>query len=112
MKSSPSSLVVILAIINLSIPSMSFSQPESLGIFERQNDIGNVNKPGSATYDAEKQEYTIKGSGANMWADHDEFHFVCKRVNGDFILTTRAQFIGEAVEQHRRIVWMVRSILV
>jgi hypothetical protein len=88
MKNRPSSLVVILAIINLSIPSISFSQSESLGIFEGQDDIGKVNKPGSATYDAEKQEYTIKGSGANMWFDHDEFHFEWKRIRGNFILTS------------------------
>jgi TolB protein len=111
MKNRFSSLVVILAITNLLILSTSFSQSESLGIFERQNDIGNVYKPGSATYDAEKQEYTINGSGANMWVDHDEFHFVWKRMKGDFILTTRAQFIGEGVEQHRKIGWMVRSSL-
>jgi len=110
MKNRVSSFVVILAILNLFIPSIS-SQPESLSIFERQQDIGNVNKPGSAAYDAEKQEYTIKGSGANMWADHDEFHFVWKRMKGDFILTTRAQFIGEGVEPHRKIGWMVRSSL-
>src|SRR6266478_8763398 len=51
------------------------------------------------------------GSGANMWFDHDEFHFVWKRMKGDFILTTRAQFIGEGVEQHRKIGWIVRSSL-
>ena len=107
------SIVIVLlgATNNLFIPSISFSQPESLGIFERHNDIGQVNKPGSATYDAEKQEYTIKGSGANMWADQDEFHFVWKRMKGDFMLTTRAQFIGEGVEAHRKIGWMVRSSL-
>jgi TolB protein len=111
MKNRISIFVLILAIISLCIPSISFSQPESLGIFERQDDIGKVTKPGSATYDADKQEYTIKGSGANMWVDHDEFHFVWKRMKGDFILTTRAQFIGEGVEEHRKIGWMVRSSL-
>lgn len=111
MKDRISSFVVILATINLFTPSISFTQPESLGIFELQQDIGNVNKRGSATYDAERQQYTITGSGANMWADRDEFHFAWKRMKGDFILTTRAQFIGEGVEAHRKIGWMVRSSL-
>src|SRR4030095_4170864 len=110
MKNRVSNFVVILAILNLFIPSIS-SQTESVGIFDRQSDIGEVSKPGSATYDVEKQEYTINGSGANMWADHDEFHFVWKRMKGDFILTTRAQFVGEGVEPHRKIGWMVRSSL-
>ena len=109
MKNRISALVVIVSIV--CIPTISFSQTKFLGIFESQNDIGKVNKPGSATYDAEKQEYTIKGSGANMWFGHDEFHFVWKRVKGDFILTTRVQFIGQGVEEHRKIGWMVRSSL-
>ena len=111
MRNRVSCFVVILAIVSLFIPPISFSQPESLGVFEHQNDIGKVNKPGSAAYDAETREYIIQGSGANMWADHDEFHFVWKRMKGNFILTTRAQFIGEGVEQHRKIGWMVRSSL-
>jgi TolB protein len=105
------SVVLVILAINLSLPSLSFPQPENLGIFDRQNDIGKVNKPGSKTYDARNQEYTIKGFGANMWLDHDEFHFVWKRVRGDFILTTRAQFIGKGVEEHRKIGWIVRSSL-
>src|SRR5512143_1482409 len=109
MKNLISGFAVILALINFFIPSISFSQPQALGVFERQNDIGDVTRSGSATYDAERQEYTINGSGANMWFDHDEFHFVWKRMKGDFILTTRAQFIGEGVEEHRKIGWMVRS---
>src|SRR5215217_918363 len=111
MKNGISSFIVILALISLFIPSTSFPQPNLVGIFERQSDIGQVDKPGSATYDAEKQEYTIQGSGTNMWSDHDEFHFVWKRMGGDFILTTRAQFIGKGVEEHRKIGWVVRSSL-
>src|SRR6185503_2862712 len=103
-------LAVIVALVNL-FPSISLSQPESLGTFERQNDIGKVNRAGSATYDAERQEYSIQGSGANMWFDRDEFHFVWKRLKGNFIVTTRAEFIGKGVEQHRKIGWMVRSSL-
>lgn len=111
MKNLISGFAVILALIDFFIPSISFSQPEALGVFERQNDIGEVTRSGSATYDAERQEYAINGSGANMWFDHDEFHFVWKRMKGDFILTTRAQFIGEGVEAHRKIGWMVRASL-
>jgi TolB protein len=111
MKIRISSFILILVIFSLFIPPVSFPQPEPLGIFERQDDIGKVDKPGSATYDAENQEYTIQGAGANMWFDHDEFHFVWKRMSGDFILTTRARFIGEGVEEHRKIGWMVRASL-
>lgn len=86
-------------------------QNDSLGAFEQHGDIGGVLKPGSVTYDAEKQEYTITGSGANMWLDRDEFHFVWKRMKGNFILSSHAQFIGRGVEEHRKLGWLVRSSL-
>ena len=103
--------VMAVALTSLSIPSISLSQPGSLGIFESQRDIGKVNKPGSATYDSKTQEYDIRGSGANMWFGQDEFHFVWKRMKGNFILSARVQFIGKGVEEHRKIGWMVRSNL-
>ena len=62
-------------------------------------------------YDAVHEVYTIAGSGANMWADRDDFHFLWKRLRGNFILTARAQFSGAGVEPHRKFGWTVRSDL-
>jgi TolB protein len=99
-------------ILLTSLPaSRSFPQPGPLGLFEGQADIGDVKNPGSGTYDAGKQEYTISGSGANMWLGSDQFHFVWKQMKGDFILTTRAAFAGKGVEEHRKLGWIVRSSL-
>ncbi len=89
----------------------TFSQQKSVGVFEANTDIGKVNKPGSASYDAASQTYTLTGSGSNMWAGADEFHFVWKRLKGNFILQTRAQFISKGVDPHRKIGWIVRSSL-
>lgn len=89
----------------------SFSQTEPLGIFENQTDIGNVLHPGSATYQPTDQSYIIEGSGTNMWFDQDEFHFLWKRLTGNFILTAHAQFLGAGVEAHRKLGWIVRSSL-
>ena len=61
----------------------AFSQQHSLGMFEGNADVGTVKRPGSATYDAEKQEYVVAGAGYNMWFDHDEFHVLWKRLRGD-----------------------------
>ncbi|GAB3890174.1 SMP-30/gluconolactonase/LRE family protein [Spirosoma agri] len=82
-----------------------------IGQFDGQADVGNVKRPGSATYDPAKQEYTIEGSGTNIWFDHDEFHFVWKRMKGDFILQTNGQLLGKGVDPHRKLGWMVRSTL-
>jgi len=91
--------------------SLSVSQEKSLGSFAGQTDVGNPSKLGSAIYGIEKQEYTIAGSGTNMWLGRDEFHFVWQRLKGNFILTTTAEFIGKGVEEHRKMGWTVRSSL-
>jgi TolB protein len=87
------------------------SAQTSLGIFDGQNDVGNVKPAGTAVYDPGLQQYTLRGSGANIWFNHDDFHFVWKRMKGDFILTTHAVFIGKGVEMHRKMGWMVRTSL-
>jgi TolB protein len=114
MKNRTSTLLTALAAITLLVASSfttSFSEPKPLGIFDGQADVGKVIKPGSAVYDLQKQEYTIEGSGANMWYDTDEFHFVWKRMRGNFILRARARFTGKGVEEHRKLGWIVRSSL-
>src|SRR2546429_2597302 len=55
------------------------AQQAALGLFEGQTDVGQVTKPGSVAYDAARNRYTIAGAGANMWLDHDDFHYVWKR---------------------------------
>jgi hypothetical protein len=69
---------------------------QPLGLFKSHGDIGPVQLPGRAVYDSQKQEYLVEGTGANMWFGTDEFHFVWKRLKGDFILSARVQFIGRA----------------
>ena len=46
-----------------------------------------------------------------MWGDRDDFHFVWKRMTGNFILSTRARFIGTGVDPHRKIGWTIRPAL-
>ncbi|MBN2326828.1 MAG: TolB family protein [Candidatus Omnitrophica bacterium] len=88
-----------------------FSQNSNLGDFEGHNDVGKVKNTGSVQYDPDTQEYTIQASGTNMWFDRDEFHFVWKRIKGDFILRARMKFIGKGVDAHRKMGWIVRNSL-
>lgn len=83
----------------------------SLGIFDAHSDVGRVRHAGSVSYDPQRQEYVISGSGQNMWDDRDDFQFVWKRVTGDFVLSTRARFIGAGVEEHRKLGWTIRPTL-
>jgi len=101
----------ILFLIAVAVLLTVFSQQSSLGDFAEQSDIGNPIRTGRTTFDSDKQEYTIEGAGTNMWASHDEFHFVWRRLRGNIILTTNAAFVGKGVEPHRKMGWMVRASL-
>src|SRR3984957_15831150 len=98
------------ACIALLFSQKAFAQ-SPVGIFDGQSDIGRVKTAGTGSYDDKMQTYQISGSGTNIWANHDEFHFVWKKMKGDFILRCDAEFIGKGVEEHRKIGWMVRSSL-
>lgn len=86
-------------------------QSGTVGMFESHGDVGTNVKPGSATYIPSTQQYIISGAGYNVWGDHDEFQFVWKKMKGDFILYTRAEFLGNWVDYHRKVGWMVRKSL-
>src|SRR6266700_4022834 len=80
-----------------------------VGIFTTHSAVGRGR--GSASYDPRRQTYLIAGSGQNMWDVRDDFHFVWKRISGNFILSTRARFICAGVEEHRKIGWTIRPSL-
>jgi dipeptidyl aminopeptidase/acylaminoacyl peptidase len=82
-----------------------------LGDFTDQSDIGTLNYAGSCTYDPGQQSYTLTAAGANIWGDHDDFHYVWRRMTGNFIVTAQANFVGDGVELHRKLGWMARSSL-
>ncbi len=93
----------------ISFSCNGYSQP--VGIFENHTDVGKGVKPGSATYIAQTGQYIISGAGYNVWFDHDEFQYAWKKIKGDFILYTRAEFLGSWVNYHRKVGWMVRKSL-
>jgi len=57
------------------------------------------------------QTYNLAGGGYNIWFNRDEFHFVYKKLSGDFILTADFDFTGDTVGTagHRKIGWMIRE---
>jgi Tol biopolymer transport system component len=93
------------------IPGRTLAQQPALGVFDGHTDIGAVKKPGSASYNPKSRQYTLSGSGYNIWFDHDECQFLWKRMTGDFILYTKAGLVGKGVDPHRKVGWMVRSTL-
>ncbi len=87
------------------------SDKYDLGQFENQSDVGRLHYAGSCEYDAGQQVYSIASAGANIWGDHDDFHFVWRRFRGNFIVTMRAGFLGAGANPHRKLGWMARANL-
>jgi TolB protein len=104
-----SRLKILLLAVSI-IPGInSFGQ--KIGVFEGQNDVGNILHPGRGTYTSSNGNYLLSGSGTNIWFTHDDFHYLWKKMKGDFILQARGRLIGKGVEQHRKFGWMVRTNL-
>ena len=82
-----------------------------VGQFSHHADIGAPDIFGSATYDASVQEYRLAGAGINMWGASDQFQFAWNKMKGDFIVRARFEFVGQGVDPHRKLGWMVRSTL-
>lgn len=103
---------LIINLFFILIISSASAQQKAIGIFDGQVDVGKNVKPGHGIYLPETQQYVVTGAGYNVWFDQDEFHYVYKKIKGDFILYARAEFVGlNGVEQHRKIGWMVRKTL-
>lgn len=85
---------------------------QSVGIFEGQNDVGDVKPPGTGIYNAQTQQYTLTSAGANIWATTDAFHYLWRKIKGDFILRANVSFMpNKGADEHRKLGLMVRSNL-
>ncbi|MGN6802481.1 MAG: TolB family protein [Ginsengibacter sp.] len=100
---------IALMAISMLFSLNGFSQ--KVGIFDGQTDIGNVLHKGNAMYNGDAQDYSVSGSGSNIWFTNDEFHYVYKKMSGNFILHARGKFSGTGGEEHRKFGWMVRKNL-
>lgn len=96
-------------IIVLGKSNTVFSQTPNLGIFEKSEDIGTCLIKGSSVYNPDLQEYTMCGSGDNMWYGKDAFQFLYKKMKGDFILQFEFKFTSLVKNEHRKVGWMVRN---
>ena len=96
-------------LLSVSILSAMYSSSQKIGVFDGQNDVGKILHRGNGNYNSSSGEYLVSGSGTNIWFTHDDFHYVWKKMKGDFILQARGKLIGKGVEQHRKFGWMVRT---
>lgn len=90
-------------------PSRTFNTP--IGIFQGQSDIGAAVVPGSASYNAEKKQYTITSAGYNIWYSRDEFRYLWKKMSGDISLAADAAFPNSKGYADRKAVLVIRQNL-
>jgi len=84
---------------------------QKTGVFDGNEDVGDPVKKGSATYNAETQEYSMSCGGKNMWANNDQFRFLWRKIQGDFMISATVRFIGHGVDPHRKIGVIARNAL-
>lgn len=108
MKTSPLRILVPAALLSA---CSVLTGSAGIGAFSGQSDIGTVSRPGTASYDPERDAYTIGSSGANMWFAEDDMHFVWKKVTGDVSIAAAVAFLGESKQGHRKACLVIRQNL-
>jgi len=88
----------------------AFAQTGEFGAFSNSDDVGDPPIHGSAVYDAAAKTYTITGSGADIWARADQFHYVWRAMSGDFAVSATAKFLTDGIN-HRKAVIQLRDSL-
>src|SRR5882724_6569500 len=99
------------ALVFLCLSAQLVFGDSNLGIFSDQSDVGDVAKPGSVEHNSKTGEYLIAGGGENIWNTNDAFHFVWKKVSGDFTLSANLSFVGTNGAPHRKACLMIRQSL-
>jgi hypothetical protein len=82
-----------------------------IGVFEEQKDVGKPAQAGSVDFESANSSYLLSGGGANMWFTNDDFHFVWKRVSGDFALQAAVNWLATGGDPHRKACLMSRESL-
>jgi hypothetical protein len=97
-------------------PPADFHRPTTtintrIGIFDGQSDVGSAVIPGSSSYDATTNAYTIHSAGYNIWYTRDEFRFLWKKMSGDVSLAADATFPDPNGYNDRKVVLILRQSL-
>jgi hypothetical protein len=92
------------------LAASAFAQTAKFGAFTNSDDVGAPPLKGSAEFDASTRQYKITGSGTDIWAKADQFHYVWREMSGNFAVTATAKFLTDGIA-HRKAVIMLRKSL-
>jgi hypothetical protein len=94
----------------LLIAPFILSAQQSIIGFDGQSDIGTVLHTGSASL--VNRTVFVTASGDNMWAAEDDFHFIWKKVNADWVsISADISILTPAGNPHRKGALMIRRTL-
>jgi TolB protein len=92
------------------LAASAFSQAGKFGAFTNSDDVGAPPLKGSAEFEPSTRQYKITGTGTDIWAKADQFHYVWREMSGNFAVTATAKFLTEGIA-HRKAVIMLRKSL-
>jgi TolB protein len=92
------------------LATSALAQTGKFGSFTNSDDVGDPPLRGGAEFDASVRQYKITGSGTDIWAKADQFHYVWREMSGNFAVTATAQFLTDGIG-HRKAVIMLRKSL-
>ena len=92
------------------LAASAFAQTGKFGAFTNSDDVGAPPLKGSAEFDAATGQYKITGTGTDIWAKADQFHYVWREMSGNFAVTATAKFLTDGIA-HRKAVIMLRKSL-
>jgi regulation of enolase protein 1 (concanavalin A-like superfamily) len=84
------------------------AQTAKFGVFTNSDDVGAPALKGSTELSG--GQYKITGSGADIWAKADQFHYLWREMTGNFTISATAKFLTEG-NAHRKAVLMLRKSL-
>jgi TolB protein len=92
------------------LSASALSQAGTLGAFTGSDDVGAPALKGSAEFDPATRQYKITGTGTDIWAKADQFHYVWREMSGNFAVSATAQFLTDG-NAHRKASIMLRKSL-
>jgi Tol biopolymer transport system component/catechol 2,3-dioxygenase-like lactoylglutathione lyase family enzyme len=95
--------------------ALLLSVAHAQGQFEGASDVGSVTPPGTASFNAATNTYTLTAAGANTWYHVDNFHYLWKKSSGDMALSAEVSFppvtYDHNPDPHRKGILMFRQSL-
>lgn len=104
MNSSPKSFLLLIVLLTINLMAQS-----QKSFFPETKNVGDPAISGKMMYSPESQVYEVTGAGINIWNDKDEFFFAARKVNSDFILTSKIEIATKTGDAHRKLGLMIRQ---